>query len=215
MDERDGWNEAEEWDEGKEWLSTLGDITWMLTAMGRGLLLIAGIRFLTIAFPFRLLQPEWFLQICRELINVSPLLLTGVAMMLVASRVEYERDPNPVAPPWGMEYRRLRWLALVFALLIPVQIGATVLFDLNVQGVQTQQLKAVQKDLKQVREAPQMVNRDLRLQQLQAIEVRLQGQQRRSSERWFALGMESLRVCGSAAVVVALLLGGYLRPRRW
>ena len=197
-----------------EW-ETRQDITWMLSGMGRGLLLIAAIRFLTIGFPFRLMEPEWYLQICRELINLSPVLLTGVAMVLVASRVTYDRDPNPVEPPWGREHRRMRWLAMVFALLIPVQIVAAVLFDLNVQGVQSQQLKAVQRDLKKVREGPEVLNRDLKVQQLQAIEVRLQGQQRRSSERWFALGMESLRVCGSAAVVVWLLLVGSRRPRPW
>ena len=190
------------------------DITWLFSGVGRGLLLIAGIRFLTIAVPIRLMEPEWSLQICRELINLSPVLLTGLAMVLVSSRLAYDRDPNPVVPPWGREHRRLRWLALVFALLIPVQFVATVLFDLNVQGLQSQQLKAVQRDLKQAREGPQM-NRDLRVQQLQAIEVRMLGQQRRSSERWFALGMESLRVCGSAAVVAWLLLVGAFRPRPW
>lgn len=196
-----------------EW-ETNQDITWLLLGVGRGLLLIAGIRFLTIAFPFRLMEPEWYLQICRELINLSPVLLTGLAMVLVSSRVAYDRDPNPMLPPWGREHRRLWWLAMFFALLIPVQIVATVLFDLNVQGLQVQQLKAVQRDLKQARQGPQM-NRDLRVQQLQAIETRMLGQQRRNSERWFVLGMESLRVCGSAAVVAWLLLAGAFRPRPW
>jgi hypothetical protein len=90
-----------------------------------------------------------------------------------------------------------------------------VLFDLNVQGLQSQQLKAVQRDLKQAREGPQILNGDLRVQQLQAIEMRMLGQQRRNSERWFALGIEALRVCGSAAVVAWLLLVGAIRPRPW
>jgi hypothetical protein len=197
-----------------EW-ETHQDITWLLSGVGRGLLLIAGIRFFTIGIPFRLMEPEWYLLICRELINLSPVLLTGLAMLLVSSRVAYDKDPNPVLPPWGTEHRRLRWLAMVFALLIPVQIVATVLFDLNVQGLQSQQLKAVQRDLKQAREGPQILNGDLRVQQLQAIEMRMLGQQRRNSEHWFALGIEALRVCGSAAVVAWLLLVGALRPRPW
>jgi hypothetical protein len=58
------------------------------------------------------MEPEWYLQICRELINLSPVLLTGLAMVLVSSRVAYDKDPHPVLPPWRREHRRLRWLAL-------------------------------------------------------------------------------------------------------
>jgi hypothetical protein len=189
---------------------SLADITGLLSRVGLTLLLLGGIRLLTVAFPFQLLQPPWWIGMARELINISPVLLTGTTVLLVTSRLANVDNPYAMER-WGRERRLLRWVAYLYALLIPVQIGATVLFDRDVNIRQTQQLQAVQRQLSLAQGSQAGDMRNLRIQQLQAMQAGLLAQRRKSNHRRFSQGMESLRVCGSAAVVVWLLLVAFRR----
>ena len=83
---------------------------------------------LTASFPFLLLQPTWWLEMARELINISPVLLTGTTVLLVTSRMVNANNPGAMGQ-WARERQLLRWVAYLYALLIPVQLGTTVWFD--------------------------------------------------------------------------------------
>jgi hypothetical protein len=189
---------------------SLADITGLLSRVGRALLLLGAIRLLTVAFPFQLLQPPWWLEMTRELINITPVLLTGVTVLLVTSRLANANNPDAMEQ-WGRERHLLRWVAYLYALLIPVQLVATVLFDGDVNIRQSQQLQAVQRQLTMAQGSREGDLRNLRIQQLEAMEAGLRAQRRQSNRRRFSLGMESLRVCGSALVVVWLLLVAFRR----
>ena len=189
------------------------NISGWLSRVGRALLCLGGIRFVTAAFPFKLLQPPWWLEMARELINISPVLLTGTTALLVTSRIANAKNPN-AREQHERERQLLRWVAWLYALLIPVQLGATVLLDRAVDSSQVQQLQAVQRQLKLARDNPVGIMRDLRVQQLQSMESGLQAQRRQINQRRFSLGMESLRVCGSAGVVVWVLLVAFRKKRR-
>ena len=186
------------------------DITWLLSRMGRALLWLAGIRIFTVALPARLHEPQWWLQMARELINISPVLLTGTTVLLVVSRIA-NRDKPGALKQWAWERQLLRWAAYLYALLIPVQLGATMVFDRALDVRQGQQLQAVQRQVMVVRDSPQGIVRNLRFQQLQVMEANLLAQSRQRNQRRFSLGMESLRVCGSAAAMVWLLLVAFRR----
>jgi hypothetical protein len=194
------------------WVTTQRDITSLLSRVGRALLLIAGVRFFTVTLPFRLLQPEWYLLTTRELINLSPVLLTGTTMLLATSRIAFARKPK-AGLRWGKRHKLLLWATYFYALLIPVQIGATLVFDNDLNSRQAQQLQAVQGQLKTAREGTEVMNRDLRIEKLQAMEAGLLANRRQLRQRRYVLGLESLRVCGSAGVMV-WLLSSLVRKRR-
>jgi hypothetical protein len=146
--------------------------------------LLAGIRFLTSAFPLRLLQSQWWLEITRELINISPVLITGIMLFLVTSSVGNENNPDEILRA-GRKPHLLRWLAILYAALIPLQLGAAVLFDQSVEARLSSQLKVVQSKLREARDSQPGVVRNLRVQQLQAMQADLLSQRSRSKQRRF------------------------------
>jgi hypothetical protein len=197
------------------WPYIRADIRRLLSLAGITLLLLAAIRFLGIFFPLGLLLPGWYLGLARELINISPVIMTGLTMHLIARRIAFADQAEPFNPmPWIGDQRLLRGLAVIFALLIPVQIGAAFLFDANITKTQRLQLQSVQSQLAMARKQQSVGNSSPQINQLQAIEVGLKTQQRQTSRRRFALFVESLGICLSAAVLVWVLTGALrLRPR--
>jgi hypothetical protein len=187
-----------------EWEPTLG-ITWLLSRVGLALVFLAGIRVCTVAIPFLLLEPQWYLKMGRELINISPVLLTGTTFLLLTSRIANGRNPEAMEVYWR-ERQLMRLMAYLYALLIPIQLWSTLWFDQAVETRQGQQLQAVQQQLTTARDSPGGVVRNLRVEQLQAMEAGLLAQKRQTTQRRFSLGVELLRVCSSAGVVVWLLL---------
>ncbi|MEB3243663.1 MAG: hypothetical protein VKO44_08505 [Cyanobacteriota bacterium] len=202
-------------------------LRFVITRAGLALLIVAAIRFVTAAFPLRLLLPEWYLAMARELVGVSPVLLTAVSMLLATRVMDRRRKPG-MAPSWGREKWLLRGLLVLFALLIPLQMGASWLFERRTTDRQAMQLQAVQQRLALVRSqtpVPQntavsqpaanpgqtlLPARKFELDQLQRVENGLKRLQGQAGQRRFALVVESLRVCGIAAVLV-WLLNGFLK----
>ena len=191
------------------WARIRFDITRFLSHAGIALLCLAAIRLLGEAFPLGLFLPGWYLSLARELINISPVVLTGLTMHLVASRIAFADAHQPFNPrPWIVAQRRLlRGLAFSFALLIPLQIGAAFRFDSDVINTQRMQLQSVQRQLAIVRKQPNIETSNLQINQLQSIEAGLKTQRRQTPRRRFALFVESLRICSSATVLVWILRG--------
>lgn len=197
------------------WAPIRADISRLLSQAGITLLLLATIRLLGRAFPLGLLLPGWYLGLTRELVNVSPVALTGISMHLIARRIAFVDEDEPFNPrPWIGDQRLLRGMAIIFALVIPLQLGAAFLFDLSINKTQRMQLQSVQRQLAIVRKQSVAGKPSPQINQLQAIEVGLKTQQRQTSRRRFALFVESLGICSSAAVVVWVLRGAMrLGPR--
>lgn len=190
------------------WARFRFDITQLLSQGGIALLLLAAIRFLGEVFPLGLLLPGWYLGLARELINISPVVITGLILHLIASHISFADDDilpfNSI--PWiGDQRRLLQVMALIFALVIPLQIGAAFLFELNVSNTQRLQLQAVQRQLAIVRKQPGAGEPGPQINQLQAMEAGLNMQRRQTSRRRFAMVVESLKICTSAAVLVWIL----------
>lgn len=168
------------------------------------------------AFPLGLFLPGWYLSLARELINISPVVLTGLTMHLIASRIAFADEDQPFNPmPWMIAQRRLvGGMTFIFALLIPLQIGAAFLFDSDVSNAQRLQFQSVQRQLAIVRKQPNSGTSSLQINQLQSIEAGLKTRQRQTTRRRFALFVESLRICSSAAVLVWILRGA-MRLTLW
>ena len=121
------------------WAYTRADSARLLSRAGITLLLIAAIRFFSEIFPLGLLLPGWYMSLARELINISPVILTGLTMYLIARRLVFrdENQENSFKPAsWLHENRLLQVMAIIFALLLPLQIGAAVLFDREITNTQ-------------------------------------------------------------------------------
>ena len=197
------------------WEYTRADISRLLSRAGITLQLIAAIRFFSEVLPLGLLLPGWYLGMARELINVSPVVLTGLTMHLIARRMAYWTEGTPFNPMSRMaEHRLLRGMALVYALLIPLQFGAAFLFDREIMNTQNFQLQSVQRQLATVREGVAVDKPNPQINRLQAIQSALQTQQRQTTRRRFALLVDSLRICSSAAVL-AWVLSGAVRIGDW
>lgn len=190
---------------------SIADITWLLSRMGRALLLLVGIRVCTAAFPALLFDPQWWLKMARELINISPVLLTGTTVLMVTSRIVNAGSLDAGRVYWK-ERRLMRWMATVYALLIGIQLVATVLFDQAVYRRQGEELRVVQREMKIIRDSAGGGMREPRIQQLQKMENVLLTQKQYRNKRQLSLGIEALRVCGSAAVIIWLLLVAFRLP---
>lgn len=202
--------------EMNRWARIRLDITRFLSRAGIALLFLAAIRLLDEAFPLGLFLPGWYLSLARELINISPVVLTGLTMHLIASRIAFADEDQPFNPmPWMIAQRRLvGGMTFIFALLIPLQIGAAFLFDSDVSNAQRLQFQSVQRQLAIVRKQPNSGTSSLQINQLQSIEAGLKTRQRQTTRRRFALFVESLRICSSAAVLVWILRGA-MRLTLW
>ena len=197
------------------WAYTRADISRLLSRAGITLLLIAAIRFFSEVLPLGLLLPGWYLGMARDLINISPVVLTGLTMHLIARRLADCTEETPFNPMSRLAERRLlRGMALVYALLIPLQFGAAFLFDRQIMNTQNFQLQSVQRLLATAREEAAVDKPNPQIKRLQAIQGGLQTQQRQSNQRRFALLVESLRICASAAVL-AWVLSGAVRLDVW
>lgn len=173
---------------------------------GVALLLVCAIRLITASLPLRLLAPEWYLAMARELANLSPVLMTAVTV-LVGMRFMTQRLNPEDCTYWWREQWLMRGLVLVFALVIPVQLAASVVFDSRVGEVQAQQLGAVRQQLAlSIKQPPSTLQR-LQTRQLRDLEGALLRQQEGSRQRRFGLVIEALKVCGIAAAMIWLCLG--------
>ena len=173
---------------------------------GVALLLVCTIRLLTSSLPLRLLSPEWYLGMARELANLSPILMTAVTV-LVGMRFMTQRL-NPEDPTyWYREQWLMRGLVLVFSLVIPVQLAASVMFDSSVAGAQARQLGAVRQQLALSNTQPPSPLQRLQTRQLRELEGALVRQQDGARQRRFGLVVEAVRVCGIAVAMIWLCLG--------
>lgn len=189
---------------------TRTEITRLLGRIGTCLILLAAIRFLGAVYPLEVAQPLWHLKLTSELVSISPVLLTGLAMQLIASRMVFDQNPE-VPLPWQREQWLMRRLAFVFALVIPMQIGATLVLERRLESQQNDRLQAVHAQLISVRRQRTLPNRQLILTRLQRVEDRLLEAATQTNRRRFALFMDSLRICASAALMVWLLSRPLLR----
>lgn len=198
------------------WAYARADISRLLSRAGITLVLIAAIRFTSEVLPLGLLYPGWYLGLARELINISPVLLTGLTMQMIARRIVDPTEETTFNPmPWIAEQRLLRGMALIYALLIPLQLGAAFLFDRDITNSQRFQLQSIQRQLAATRAAGSAFGKpNPQINRLQAMEVRLTMQQRQTTRRRFALLVDSLRICASAAVL-AWVLSGAVRMSDW
>lgn len=169
------------------------------------MLLLVAARLLSALFPYRMLAPEWYVNAGLELVNSSPVLIVAFLLLAWATwldRLYTENQPNwPVA---GLALRFVLKVALwVYLLVIPVQVMASVLADLNYQDRRKAEWALVQKQLavarKQQLAQPQ-------LDRLATIERQLVDKRNRGRRQLrLALWRDGLRVLVSAVAVVWVL----------
>lgn len=173
---------------------------------GVALLLVCAVRLLAASLPLRLLAPEWYLGMARELANLSPVFMTAVTV-LVGTRLMTQRlDPEDLTY-WYREHWLMRGLVFVFAVVIPVQLAASVAFDWKVGVAQDRQLSAVRQQLSLSSKQPQSPSQRLRALQLREMEGVLLRQQGAARQRRFYLAIDAVKVCGVAAAMIWLCLG--------
>jgi hypothetical protein len=173
---------------------------------GIALLMVCAIRLLTTLLPLRLLAPEWYLGMARELANLSPVLITAVSV-LVGMRFMTQRLNPEDFTYWWREQLLMRGLVLLFVLVIPVQLGASVVFDWRVGEAHARQLSAVREQLALSSKQPPSTLQRLQARQLRDLEGALLRQQEGSRQRRFGLVLEALKVCGIAAAMIWLCVG--------
>lgn len=179
--------------------------------LGRGgwaLLGLFAARVATSMLPFQIYAPEWYVRLGGELINTSPVLLTGFVLLLGAALINRQEELNRL-PRLRVMVWLLQAALSVYLLVIPMQVCATVFVLQRAEARLAIQWSWVQGELAAAQQR-QASPKDLR--QLGELRDRLQEQRNRGQRQLrFNLMRELLRVCASAVVVVWALrlpLGG-------
>lgn len=169
------------------------------------MLLLVAARLLAALLPYRLLAPEWYVNAGLELVNSSPVLIVGFLLLAWATwldRLYNEDQANwPVA---GLVLRFVLKVVLwVYLLVIPVQVLASVLADLNHQDRLKAEWSLVQKQLAAAR---QQQLAQPQLERLVMIERQLDDKRNRGRRQLrLKLWRDGLRVVVSALAVVWVL----------
>lgn len=170
-----------------------GDLAEVLGWAGVVLLIAYACTVLKTMLPLALLQPQWLVRLASVLRDGAPLPLTGLVVVLLASRLV------PDALRWQERVRRLRFLALFavlgFLLLIPLQLYA------GIAGL-GEGLRDEQEQLALVREAARQIGGARSDEELKRAITSLPG----------APGPESYQFTTSVEAVRARLLA-QLRPQ--
>lgn len=174
----------------------------LLARGGWCMLVLFAARLFTTLVPFQVMSPDWYMRLGSELINTSPVLLTGLSL-LAAVGILNRRMTGERAQSQTMARRVLRAALWAYLLVIPAQALSTVMVDRRVQDGLTVQWQRVQQQLAAARRRNAGQGNTARLDQLRTIEARLQEQRgRRGRELRFNLYRELIRVCISALALV-------------
>jgi hypothetical protein len=170
--------------------------------LGRGgwtMLVLFAARLFTTMLPYRLVDPDWYVKLGLELVNSSPVMLTGFALLASVGILNY-RAKQDQQPRRAAARVLLQAAVVVYVLLIPVQVVASVLTDRNFQvrlGIQWVQ---VQQQLETARQR-QLSGRQL--EQLQELERQLLDRRDQGSRQLrLTLFRDALRVVVSALALV-------------
>lgn len=89
---------------------------------------------ITSLFPFRILHPDWYVRLGVELINTSPVMLTGFGL-LASVGILNRRASGDQLPRRALVWSVLRLVWLLYLLVIPMQVVATLQMDQKAQGM--------------------------------------------------------------------------------
>jgi len=169
------------------------------------MLVLVAVRLLAALYPYRLLAPEWYLNAGMELVNNSPVLIVGFLFFAWATwlnQLDAKYQPNRTVA--GLARRFVLKVALgLYLLVIPVQVLASVLADLNHQDRLKAEWSLVQKQLAAAR---QQQLAQPQLERLVMIERQLADKRTRGRRQLLLnLWRDGLRVVASAVAVVWVL----------
>lgn len=186
----------------QEWATRPLLLRDVLGRSGWALLALFAVRLLTIMAPFQFNFPEWYVRLGGELINTSPVLLTGFVLLLCAGLINKSQHVDRMP-----RFKVVIWLVQValwlYLLVIPTQLIATVVVVQRAEARLAIQWAWVQDQLDSARKS-QASPEDLK--QLGELKEKLRLQRSKGQRQMtFNLGRELMRVWLSAAVLVAAL----------
>lgn len=169
---------------------------------GWGLLALFAVRLLTSVVPFQFNLPEWYGRLGGELINTSPVLLTGFVLLLCAGLLNTSQPVDRLP-----RFRVVLWLVQLalwlYLLVIPTQLVVTVMVVQRAEARLAIQWTWVQEQMASAKKR-QAAPEDLK--QLGQLEDKLKLQRSKGQRQMnYNLWRELLRVWLSAAVLVAAL----------
>lgn len=163
------------------------------------MLVLFAARLLTSMFPFRIFLPDWNVRLGIELINTSPVMLTGFALLasvgILNQRARVKRQSRTALGRFFLQ------LALsVYLLVIPVQVVASVLVDQRFEARLADEWGVLQERLATAREAKLT---PAQFQQLKQLELQLlQRRDQGSRQMRLSLVRDLVRVVVSALALV-------------
>lgn len=169
------------------------------------MLVLVASRLLSALFPYRLLAPDWYVGAGIELVNASPVLVVGLLLLAWATSLnvlygEMEPDRPVVGIALGVVMQVAIW---AYLLVVPVQIAASILVDLNHRDRLNSEWSIVQR---QIASARQQKLAEPRLDQLRKMESQLVDRRNRSRRQLVLnLWKDGLRVMVSALAVASVL----------
>lgn len=170
--------------------------------LGRGgwtMLALFAARLVTTMLPYRIFEPDWYVKLGNELINSSPVMLTGFALLAIVGILN-ARGKIDQQPRRGIARALLQAAMWVYVLIIPVQLIASVLADQRFQARLVGQATQFKQQLAIARKQ-QLTS--AQLQQLQQAEARLEAQHSSGRRQIrFKLMRELLQVILSAVALV-------------
>jgi hypothetical protein len=170
-----------------------------LERLGWGLLLLAAWRLVAVVLPLRLSSPEWYISAGVQLVNVSPILITGLCMHGLSAFIS-PIQRRYIAKRSQAARRAHGIVKRLFLLWIPLQVGAAVLLNDQLQADQQRQVAAIER---QAAEARKLRGNIRQLQDVTVAKtVVIANSQRLKQQRQLGLLTETLRVCGSALLIL-------------
>lgn len=169
------------------------------------MLLLVAARLLAALFPYRLLAPDWYVSLGLELANSSPVVILGFMLLSLASwRKAVYTKASPIKPGDSKRLMiAIKAAAWIYLLVIPVQLFASVLGDINHRDRLKAEWQIVEDKIAAVRQkedgGPQIAR--LEKAERQLLDMRRRGQRRLR----LTLIRDWLRVLVSAAAVIWLL----------
>lgn len=181
----------------------------LLGRLGWGLVLLFAGRVTISSFPFQVWLPEWWVRLGLELVNSSPVLLIGLGLLalvgLLNHGAEVDRQPR----------RRLVMVLLqgavwVYLLVMPIQLGASLLVDKRYEERLTRDLRELDKRLKR------MSPEEMQLSQQDRVRVQFRTERERVGRQLrLDLSRDLVRVIVTATVLIWALRFAVVLLRYW